>query len=223
MNIRKNLHPREIGGGRAEFTTACFSMNAREKSTFCGVLKAAKLPDGSASNISKSVQVGNKKIFGYKSYDAHFRLHYLIQVPIRSIMPHVVAEPLIRLGSFFSSICQKFIQVQDLDYLEVDIIEILCQLEMIFPPNFFDIMMNLPIHLPNEVRLGRPVQFRWIYPIERYLCSKQNLSRSSIVERYLAEEALTFCSTYLHKDVATRLNRIGRNDEVNFCDVDSVD
>ncbi|XP_058784764.1 uncharacterized protein LOC131659614 [Vicia villosa] len=58
MGIRERLHPREIGGGRSEFEKACFSMTPHEKSIFCGVIKAAKLPDGAASNISKCVQVG---------------------------------------------------------------------------------------------------------------------------------------------------------------------
>ena len=85
-------------------------------------------------------------------------------------MPDTVADPLIRFGSFFHFICQKVIQVQDMDYLEVKVEQIIFQLEMIFPPNFFSIMVHLPIHLPNEVKLGGPVQFRWMYPIERYLC-----------------------------------------------------
>ncbi|GAU46340.1 hypothetical protein TSUD_401990 [Trifolium subterraneum] len=53
MGIREELHPIDIGGGRVTIANASFSMNAQEKSTFCSVLKAAKLPDGSASNISK--------------------------------------------------------------------------------------------------------------------------------------------------------------------------
>ena len=88
--------------------------------------KAAKLPDGSASNILKCVHVNNKKISGYKSHDAHFMLHYLLPVAIRSIMPDTVADPLIRFGSFFHSICQKVIQVQDMDYLEAEVVQILC-------------------------------------------------------------------------------------------------
>jgi len=39
----------------------------------------------------------------------------------------------------------------------------------------------------------------------------------------LVEESLTFFSRYLHKDVVTRINRIGRYDEGNLCDVDSID
>jgi hypothetical protein len=184
-------------------------MSPHEKSIFCGVLKDAKLPDGSASNISKCVQVGNKKIFGYKSHDAHFMLHYLLQVPIRSTLPNAVAEPLIRLGSFFRCLCKKVIQEQDLVFLEREIAEILCQMEMIFPPSFFDIMVHLPIHLANEVRLGGLVQFRWMYPTERNLCKLKSYvcnrahPEGSIAEGYLAEEALTFCSRYLHESVDT--------------------
>jgi len=107
----------------------------------------------------------------------------------------------------------KGYKLQDMDYLEEEVAQILCQLEMIFPPSFFDIMIQLPIHLPNEVRLGGLVQFRWMYPIERYLCRLKIYVRNkaypegSIAEGYLAEEALTFCSRYLHEGVETRLNR----------------
>ncbi|XP_020973047.1 uncharacterized protein LOC110269510 [Arachis ipaensis] len=56
------------------------------------------------------------------------------------------------------------------------------------------------IFLVNELRLGGPVQFRWMYPIERYLCRLKSYVRNksrpegSIAEGYLAEECLTFCS-----------------------------
>ncbi|CAK8543900.1 unnamed protein product [Lathyrus sativus] len=230
MGIRKKLHPKEIGGGRAEIAKSCFSMSAREKTIFCGVLKDAKLPDGTASNISKCVQVSNKKVFGYKSHDAHFMLHYLLQVAVRGTMPNAMAEPLIHLGSFFRSLCKKVIREQDLNFLEAEIADILCQLEMIFPPSFFDIMVHLPIHLVNEVRLGGPVQFRWMYPTERNLCKLKSYVRNrahpegSIAEAYLAEEALTFCSRYLHDNVDTRLNRKSRNyDNSDLCDVDLSD
>jgi len=107
-----------------------------------------------------------------------------------------------------------------MDYLE-EVVQTLCQLEMIFPPSFFDIMIHLPIHSPNEVRLEGPVQFRWMYPIERYLCRLKSYvcnkayPEGSIAEGYLAEEALTFCSRYLPTGVETRLNRECRNYDHN--------
>jgi len=55
-------------------------------------------------------------------------------------------------------------------------------------------MVHLPIHLQNEVRLGSPTQFWWMYPIERYLCRVKSYvhnkayPKGSIVEGYLTEE-----------------------------------
>jgi len=43
-----------------------------------------------------------KIILKLMSHDAHFILHYLLLVAIRSTMPHEVADPLIRFGAFFS-------------------------------------------------------------------------------------------------------------------------
>jgi hypothetical protein len=103
--------------------------------------------------------------------------------------------------------------------LQSEIAETLCQFEMIFPPAFFDIMVHLPIHLVNEVRLGGPVQFRWMYFPERYLGKLKSYVRNksrpegSIAEGYLAEECLTFCSRYLHSGVETRFTRMTRNSD----------
>ena len=55
----------------------------------------------------------------------------------------------------------------DLEKLQEQIVFILCKLEKIFPLAFFDVMVHLAIHLPYEARLGGPVQYQWMYPIER--------------------------------------------------------
>ncbi|XP_072074365.1 uncharacterized protein [Arachis hypogaea] len=218
MGIRKKLQPKEIDGGKkAKITKACFNLTNQEKTIFCDILKSVKLSSGSASNISRCVHIAEKKISGYKSHDAHFMLHYLLQVAIKCTMQNQVAGPLIYLGSFFRSLCQKVVENDTIDHLEVDIREILCQLERIFSPSFFDIMVHLPIHLVNELRLGGPVQFRWMYSIERYLCRLKSYVRNksrpegSIAEGYLVEECLTFCSRYLSPDVDTRLSRRTQN------------
>ncbi|XP_057452582.1 uncharacterized protein LOC130744411 [Lotus japonicus] len=218
MGIRKTLHPKVTDDGRnIMFSKACFSMTSEEKSIFCGVLKNAKVPDGCASNISRCVDLAEKKISGYKSHDANFMLHYLLQVAVRSTLPNQVAHPLIRLGSFFRCLFQKVIEVSDLNIMKSEIAKTLCQLETIFPPSFFDIMVHLPIHLFDEVRLGGPVQFRWMYFPERYLCKLKGYVRNksrpegSIAEAHLVEECLTLCSRYLHGGVETRLNRMRRN------------
>ncbi|KAL4359106.1 hypothetical protein AHAS_Ahas08G0044200 [Arachis hypogaea] len=116
LGIWKNLQPKEVNNGkRTKLAKACFSMTAAEKSIFCGVLKTTKLPDGNASNISRCVHLGERKVSGYKTHDAHFLLHYLLLIPIKSILPDHVAIPLIRLSSFFRRLCKKFITLEEID------------------------------------------------------------------------------------------------------------
>ena len=95
-----------------------------------------------------------KKISGYKSDNAHFILHYLLQVVVRRTTPKYIGVALIRWGAFFKSLCAKIIQLEDVKHLQTEIVEILCQLERIFLLSFFDIMVYLLIHLADEVKLG---------------------------------------------------------------------
>ncbi|GJZ04112.1 hypothetical protein Tco_0537387 [Tanacetum coccineum] len=96
------------------------------------------------------------------------------------------------------------------------VIDILCNLELIYPPDFFDIMIHLVIYLPLEAIFGGPIRPRWMYPFERYLKKLKNYVRNkakpegSIAEGYVAEEALTFSSHYF-RDVTTKFNRPDRN------------
>ena len=230
MGIRKNLHPQDTEDSkRTKLTKACFSMTNGEKSIFCGVLKTAKLPDGSSSNISRWVHLDERKVSNYKTHDAHFMLHYLLPIPIKSILPDHVAIPLIRLSSFFYRLCQKVITLEELDCLEVEIIETVNQLERIFPPSFFVIMIHLPIHLVNEVRLGGPVQNRWMYSTEREMGTFKSYIRNRrfpegcIAETRVGIDCMNLFSKYLHRGVHTRFNRRARNnDECDPSDAEPV-
>ena len=80
---------------------------------------------------------------------------------------------------------------------------ILVKLEKNFPPAFFDVMMHLVVHLPDEALLRGPVQYGWMYPIERRLYTLKRYMRNrsrlegSIAEAYIADECLSFCSKYM--------------------------
>jgi len=69
---------------------------------------------------------------------------------------------------FLRDICSKTLHVEDLDRVENQIPYILCDLEEIFPPGFFIVMVYLVVHLVRECKLGGPVHYWWMYPIERY-------------------------------------------------------
>ncbi|XP_016460803.1 uncharacterized protein LOC107784235 isoform X1 [Nicotiana tabacum] len=211
IRIRKELQRRINNDGTISLAKSCFYMKPKEKSLFCTVMKNAKLPKGCASNISERVQVKEMKISGYKSHDAHFIMHYLLQVAIRKVLPKNVSLALIRLRNFFRAICSKVIRRRDLETIQSEIVKITCELEKIFHPTFFDIMPHLPIHLVNEIKLGGLAHLRWMYPIERNLCKYKafvrNRSRpeASIAERFLTY--LIFCSRYLHDGVKTKFSR----------------
>lgn len=77
------------------------------------------------------------KISGYESHDAHFIMHYLLQIAARKALPMNVSLILIRLGNFFRAICSKVIRPRELDKMQSEIVEICCQFEKIFHPSFF--------------------------------------------------------------------------------------
>ena len=88
---------------------------------------------------------------------------------------------------------------------------ILCKLERVFPPAFFDIMIHLVLHLPKEAILCGAVYMRWMYPFERHLKKFKDYVKNaakpegSISEGYVVDKALIFCSRY-YDDVETRFN-----------------
>ncbi|PKU60182.1 hypothetical protein MA16_Dca020979 [Dendrobium catenatum] len=79
-------------------------------------------------------------------------------------------------------------------------------------------MVHLTIHLGSEARIGCPIYYRWMYPIERFLGKLKSYVRNrsrpegSIAEGYIVEECLTFCSLYFSEHVKTRHNQLGRNE-----------
>ncbi|WMV38483.1 hypothetical protein MTR67_031868 [Solanum verrucosum] len=137
MGIRKELQPVQDDNGKVHLAKTCFSMKPAKKKLFCTVIKKAKLPKGCVSNKSRCVEVDEMKISGYKSHDAYFIMHYLFQIVVRKVLPKKVSMALIRLGNFFKVISSKVIRRADLDTMQSEINEIICDLEKIFPPSFF--------------------------------------------------------------------------------------
>ncbi|WOH00079.1 hypothetical protein DCAR_0519435 [Daucus carota subsp. sativus] len=79
-------------------------------------------------------------------------------------------------------------------------------------------MEHLLVHLPYEARIAGPVQYRWMYPFERYLRHLKNNVKNkarvegSICNAFLVEEASTFCSHYFQQHVQTKHRKVPRND-----------
>ena len=126
-------------------------------------------------------------------------------------------EAIAELGRFFKELCAKTLSIEVVERLKKEIPVILCKLEKIYPPSFFDVMMHLPIHLPEEALLRGPVHYGWMFLVERRLGylkgTVRNKSRpeGSIAETYIVDESLTFVSRYFKGDIETRFNIADRN------------
>ncbi|XP_042979992.1 uncharacterized protein LOC122310182 [Carya illinoinensis] len=220
LGIRKELHLQPEGDS-CSMRLACYMLNKKEKRSFCEWLASVKFPDGFAVNIARCVNVRESKILGMKSHDSHIFMQRLLPVVISGYLTSDVRQALTELSSFFKKLCARALNIDVLHRLQTDISLILCKLEMIFPPAFFDIMVHLAIHLPQEALLAGPVQYRWMYPFERYLGKfkryVKNMTRpeGSIAEAYIHVECLTFCSMYLH-DIETTFTREERNVDVGL-------
>eukprot|EP00256_Glycine_max_P069195 XP_025983790.1 uncharacterized protein LOC100791086 [Glycine max] len=213
MGIREQLHP--ISQGRRTYLPpACHTLSTAEKKSFCQCLRNVKVPQGYSSNIKSLVALNDLKLVGLKSHDCHVLMQQLLPVAIRGILPDKVRVAITRLCFLFNAICSKVINPHQLDDLENEAAIVICQLEMYFPPSFFDIMVHLIVHLVREIRLCGPVFLRWMYPIERYMkvlkgyTKNQYRPEASIVERYVAEEAIEFCSQYMETVEAVGVPKI---------------
>jgi hypothetical protein len=123
---------------------------------------------------------------------------------------------LTELSTFFNQLCTRTLKVDVLKQKKEEIIMILCKLEKKFPQSFFDVMIHLTIHLPWEAELVVPIQFRWMYLIEKTLGKYKKDVRNGarpegcIAEGYVADKCSNFCSMYL-RGIETRWNRGERN------------
>ena len=68
-----------------------------------------------------------------------------------------IYEVIAELGNFFQQLCAKTLKTDVLKRLRDEIPLILCKLEKILPPRFFDICLHLAVHLPDEALLRGPV------------------------------------------------------------------
>ncbi|XP_050207371.2 uncharacterized protein LOC126656796 [Mercurialis annua] len=213
---RPELHKDESTG---KYPKAYFTLDKKEREELCKWVRELKFPDGYVSNMGRCVDMKKLKFYGMKSHDCHVFLQRLIPIAFRELLPKNVWQALTELSLFFKNLTSTVIKRDEIIRLEQEIPTILCKLERIFPPSFFDSMEHLPVHLAYEARIAGPVQYRWMYPFERYLRRlKNNVKNKSQVEgsianAYLVEETASFCAHYFTPTIHTRHRRVPRNDD----------
>ena len=208
-DIHEELYVERIGDSKYRVPDAIYTLSSEKRAAILNFLQGVKVPDGYSSNLSRCINITEKKISGLKSHDSHIYMQVLFPHAIRGIVDNVVADPIIEMSRFFKILCSKVLDPVTLLKWESDLAVTLCKMEQIFPPSFFDIMVHLTIHLAYQARVAGPVQYRWMYPIEHYLKKLKDYVMNkaqpdgSIVEGYLVEECSSFCSLYLDGSSST--------------------
>ncbi|CAL9010951.1 unnamed protein product [Prunus brigantina] len=201
MGVKTDLQP-EYGERRTRLPPGPWNLSRAEKREVCNSFYGMKVPEGYSSNIKNLVSLQDTRLLGLKSHDCHTLMQQLLPVAIRSVLEKPARYAITRLCFFFNAICAKTVYVSKLDKLEEDVVVTLCLLEKYFPPSFFDIMVHLVVHLVREVRL------------------------CCIAERYIAEEAVEFCTEHL-SDVSTvgvpSSQNMGVSKPLSGCTVSVVD
>jgi len=200
---RPKLEMKPPSGGKTwRRPKADFVLSRAQRKEVLQWIKMLMFPDGYAANLSRGVNLSTMRVLGMKSHDFHIWIERILPAMVRGYVPEHVWLTLSELSYFFRQLCAKELSrtvVADLERLAP---VLLCKLEKIFPPGFFNPMQHLILHLPYEARMGGPVQGRWCYPIERCLktirkkCRNKCKIEASIAEAYILEEVSNFTTTY---------------------------
>ena len=93
------------------------------------------------------------KVQGLKIHDCHIILQRILLVVMRGFLDHDIYEAIAVLGKFFRELCSRTLNKDVLAEMKKEIPIILVKFEKIFLPAFFDVMMHLAMHLPDEALL----------------------------------------------------------------------
>ena len=167
MKIRPELHPIALPDGKFHLPNAPNTMSSEEKMRFLRVLKHIKVLDGYASNISRCINLKERKLFNMKTHDCHILMHDLLPIALKAAKDTDILDIISSLSHYFKELCAKELSVEKLDEHGNNVVIIFFQMEKVFLPSFFTIMVHLIVHLIEEAKLGVPVLYRWMYPIER--------------------------------------------------------
>jgi hypothetical protein len=164
---RPSMHLVHKSNGQWDRPRGPFTVPKDVKPTILQWFKELKFPDSYASNLKRGVNLLQKKIFGLKSHDYHIFMERLLPVVFRGFLADNVWHCLAELSFFYRQLCAKELRKDVVRSMEENVAILICKMEKIFPPSFFNVMQHLIVHFPYEARLGGPVLSCWCYPYER--------------------------------------------------------
>ncbi|KAL0402748.1 UNVERIFIED_CONTAM: hypothetical protein Slati_4304700 [Sesamum latifolium] len=167
-----------------------YTLTKDQKRKVCEWVKCLRFPDEYASNLSRCVDMMGLRLHGMKSHDCHIFMQKLIPVAFQEMVPEHVRSSLTKVSLMFQVLYSTTLDIRKMQELEDSVAVIMCNLEKVFPPIFFNSMEHLILHLPYEARVGGPVKSRWMYSFERFIreLKKKVKNRTHVIEAYIVKE-----------------------------------
>jgi hypothetical protein len=147
FGLRLEFHPKLRPNGKYYLPPSSYSLTIEKKKTFCQCMCGVRVPTGFSSNISKLVSVKDLFMFSYNSHDCHVMMMIFLTITIRVIKPMYIKVLITHLCYFFNTVSQKMIGCKALNDLKSYMIEIMCMLELCFPPFLY-------ARTPNDISHG---------------------------------------------------------------------
>jgi hypothetical protein len=163
LGFKKELQFRETRDS-CQMPHAQYTLSKEQKKAFCDFLWEVKFTDGFASNISRCLNADGTKVQGLKTHDCHILLQRILPAAMRGFLDKHIYEAIVELGTFFGQLCSRNLDNDVLTEMKKEISIILVKLEKKFPLAFFDVMIHLAVHLPDETLLRAPMQYGWDVP-----------------------------------------------------------
>jgi len=110
-------------------------------------LNSLRFPDGHALNISRLVNLKDCRLYGMKSHDCHVFMYTLIPLTYLDLLLRTIWDALTKINHFFIDIYSNKLQTQHIERFEMNIIQTIFKLDMIFPPSFFWLWWSIYLYI----------------------------------------------------------------------------
>jgi hypothetical protein len=204
LGIREELHPQVRLNGNVYLPPASYTLTIEKKRAICKCLHSIKIPIGFSSNIKNLVSMSELRMSGYNTHDCYAMLSLFLSIAIRAINHPYVKMVITRMCHLFNAISKKVISPIELDELHKEMRVTMCQLEMCFPPSFFDTMEHYMIHLADKIFVLGSTYMHHMYPYEHhmaimkgYVCNFAQLE-GCMIEGYTTEEIIECYADYIN-------------------------
>jgi hypothetical protein len=135
---------------------ALFCLKPKERKEVLIWLQNLKFPDGYATSFRRAVNLESRKLSRVQSHDFHIFKERFLPVMFHGYLNDDMWKALAMLSHSYRQLCAKEIKKEMMEKLEKEIPVLICKLEKIFPPGWFNPMQHLLVHLPYEAKLGGP-------------------------------------------------------------------